>query len=189
MHPGDHTNCLPPSRSGTPESCGCYPKEITPSQRARRTSSAFTLVEVVIALGIFIFALVAIGGLFFVGLNINKESSEQIQAANLASLLISTRRAIPVDPLGTPNPLGNFALPPLNAPTSGNYKMGVADDGTVGSATGSPAYNLFYQVSTNAVAGAHLAQVHLLLWWPATLTTPPNNPSSRYELTTLVALP
>jgi Tfp pilus assembly protein PilV len=143
---------------------------------------AFSLVEVVIALGLFTFAIMGIVGLFAVGINAGKESGEQVQAANLASLLISTRRALPT------KVITNFALPPLNVAYSSNglSVMGVASDGT----TTAPAdYNLYYQAGTNAVTGPHLAQVHLMLWWPATLSNPPVNPANRYELTTQVALP
>jgi len=147
--------------------------------------AAFTLVEVVVALGIFSFAIMAIVGLFMVGINTNKESSDQIQAANLASLLISTRRALPT------NTIANFALPPLNVPYSsaGTYvtnSAGVAADGTT---NGAAAYNLFYQVGTNTVTGAHLAKVYLMLWWPTASAMPTNNPGGRYELSTEVALP
>jgi len=148
--------------------------------------AAFSLVEVVVALGIFSFALVAIVGLFMVGIKTNKESSDQIQAANFGSLLISSRRALPT------NVIANFALPPLNVAYSstGTYltnNLGVAADGTTNVAT--PAYNLFYQVGTNIITGAHLAQVHFILWWPVGAALPTNNPGSRYELTTQVALP
>ena len=147
--------------------------------------AAFSLVEVVLALGIFSFAIMAIIGLFMVGINTSKESAEQIQAANLASLLISTRRTIPT------NVIANFALPPLNTvySTSGTYLTnanGVALDGTL---TGPRAYNLFYQMGTNAATGTRLAQVHLLLWWPTASTIPLNNSGNRYEITTQVALP
>ena len=146
---------------------------------------SFTLVEVVIALGIFSFALIAIVGLFVVGINTNKESSDEIQAANFASVLISTRRALPT------NTIANFALPPLNVAysTAGTYLTntdGVAADGTL---AGTRVYNLFYQAGTNAVTGAHLAQVHLMLWWPLASALPTNNAGNRYELTTQVALP
>jgi type II secretory pathway pseudopilin PulG len=142
----------------------------------------FTLVEVVLALGIFTFAVVAIGGLFFAGIDANKGSSDEIQAANLASLLISTRRAI------TSGTIANFALPPLtNAITTGTgtYVMGVANDGTT---TGTPAYNLYYLVTTNTGIGSNVAQVYLLLWWPPASATPASNPGNRYELTTQVAM-
>lgn len=160
-----------------------------PSNWSRSSTSlpAFTLVEVVLALGIFTFAVVAIGGLFFVGIDANKGSSDEIQAANLASLLISTRRAVTT---GTATAFANFALPPLStaiaASGSGTYVMGVANDGTT---TGTPAYNLYYRVTTNAATtGTNVAQVYLLLWWPTALITPSNNPGNRYELTTQVAL-
>lgn len=156
---------------------------VRPLSNPPRRSSAFSLIEVVMALGVFSFAVVGIGGLFFVGIDTNKQSSDQIQAANVASLLISTRRAI------TTGTIANFALPPLNIATSGTgaYVMGVANDGTT---TGTPAYNLFYQVTANTGIGPHLAQVYLMLWWPPASPTPPtNNPDSRYELTTQVALP
>ena len=149
------------------------------------TTAAFTLVEVVVALGIFSFAIISIVGLFVVGINTNKESSDQIQAANLASLLISTRRALPT------NAIANFALPPLNVPYSatGTYETnnaGVAVDGTT---NGSAAYNLYYQAGTNSVTGTHLAKVYVLLWWPIAAPVPTGNPGGRYELSTMVALP
>jgi type II secretory pathway pseudopilin PulG len=154
------------------------------SRRKRRRGVAFTLIEVVVALGIFTFAIVAIAGLFVVGVSTNKDS-DQIQAANIASLLISTRRAVPT------NSINNFALPPLNATYSsaGTFLTntgGVALDGTT---NGTPAYNLYYQVGTNAATGAHLAQVHLMLWGPPVAPMPTNNLSGRYEVTTQVALP
>ncbi len=147
--------------------------------------AAFSLVEVVVALGIFTFALVAIVGLFVTGLNTSKESSDQIQGANFASLLISTRRAVPT------TVIPNFALPPLNAPYSpgGTFltnASGVAADGTTNSA---PAYNLFYQAGTNSTTGSHLALVHVVVWWPLGAALPTNNPGGRYEVTTQVALP
>jgi type II secretory pathway pseudopilin PulG len=142
-------------------------------------------VEVVVALGIFTFALVAIVGLFVTGLNTNKESSDQIQAANFASLLISSRRALPT------NVIANFALPPLNVAysTTGTFLTnsgGVAADGTTNE---TPTYNLFYQAGTNTVTGSHLALVHLVVWSPLSAALPTNNPGSRYEITTQVALP
>lgn len=155
-----------------------------------RCIAAFTLVEVVVALSIFSFALVAIVGLFMVGINANKESSDQIQEANFASLLISARRALPT------SAITNFALPPLNVPysSSGTYLTnsgGVASDGTTNGvpATGTPVYNLFYQAGTNSLTGSHLALVHFIVWAPISAPFPANNPSARYELTTQVALP
>lgn len=167
------------------ESRWCAPARVAPSIPVAVTSpAAFTLVEVVVALGIFSFAVVAIAGLFFVGLNSNKESSDEIQAADLASLLISTRRALPA---ATGTALANFALPALTSNTSGI--VGVEMDGTKTTGTEVPAYNLDFQVTTSSGPGAHLAQVYLLLWWPAAAVTGTNDPSKRYELATQVGLP
>jgi Tfp pilus assembly protein PilV len=160
----------------------------------KNTAEAFTLIEVVIALGLFIFAVTAIIGLFSVGIGTSKESSDQIQAANFASLLISTRRAIPVDPANATIALTNFALPSLNAatPAIGTNVLNVMSDGTK-AAAGAGDYNLRYQVTLDNTATPatppRLAQVHLTIWWPTASATPPADPSKRYELTTQVALP
>jgi uncharacterized protein (TIGR02598 family) len=177
-------------RLDAPSGWGLKKPRRLPAFRRTAGVAAFSLVEVVVALGIFTFALVAIIGLFVTGLNTNKESSDQIQAANFASLLISTRRAVPTDPTATT--LTNFALPPLNVTYSaaGTFltnNLGVAADGTTNN--GTPAYNVFCQVGTNSVTGPHLALVHLVVWSPITAAFPTNNPSSRYEITTQVALP
>ena len=157
------------------------------SQRPGRIAAmaAFSLIEVVLALGVFSFAMVAIAGLFVVGIDTNKVSSDEIHAADFASLLISTRRALPTL---TGTNLPNFALGPLNGlyPATGTTVMNVAADGTT---TGTPVYNLLYQTGTNAAGGTHLAQVHLVIWWPPALTSLANASTNRYELTTQVALP
>jgi uncharacterized protein (TIGR02598 family) len=146
---------------------------------------AFTLVEVVIALAIFSFAIMGIASLFLVGINTSKDSSDQIQAANIASLLISTRRAMPT------NIVTDFALPPLNVAYSptGTFLTNTGGVGLDGTTSGTPAYNLFYQVGTNLVTGPHISLVHLILWAPTASPMPTNNPGSCYELTTEVALP
>ena len=56
-------------------------------------STAFSLVEVALALAICSFAIIALLSLFTVGLHDSQESGEKIEAANLASLILSARRA------------------------------------------------------------------------------------------------
>jgi uncharacterized protein (TIGR02598 family) len=143
-------------------------------------SRAFSLIEVVVALGIISFALVSIIGLFSVGLEANKESSEQIQAADLASLLMATARAMPT------NPPPGFALPNLNQGAVTNT-VRIGADGTTTSANLS--YNLYYVVGTNADTGSKLANVYLRLWWPVGAAMPVNNPGTCYEVVGQIALP
>ena len=159
---------------------------------------AFSLVEVVLALGVLSFALVLIIAMLGVGLSNNHDSSSRLQAENIASLLISTRRTAP-----TNTDLAKFALPALGkvnglgqdvvTPTT-NYAK-VQTDGTISTGTdpSQVVYN-FRAVVTPAGSQANIANVDLVLWWPATLpaalaSMPANNPANYYELTTQITLP
>ena len=152
----------------------------------RAGESAFSLIEVVLALAVMSFALVAVVGLFSVGLQTNKESSDQLQATDVASLLISARRA---QPTGT---LSNFALPALNVAQVSSAATGVllSLDGTVASSSATAPFRVAYTVGTNAVTGSKSALVYLLIWWPGSLANPPtNSPGAYYQTSTQVALP
>jgi len=144
---------------------------------------AFSMVEVVFAMAIFTFALVTILGLLGLALGTNKQSSDQIQAANIACLLITTRRASPTN---TGANFTTFALPNLNQSMVTNTTT-VGEDGTTTATTGTR-YNLYYVVGTNSITGPNTASVYLLLWWPLNAKMPTNNPSAYYELTTAVSL-
>jgi uncharacterized protein (TIGR02598 family) len=158
-----------------------YPAKIAVPMRS--SDASFTLVEVVLALAIFSFVLVTMLALLSVALRTNKESSDQIQAANIASLLVSARRAAPTN--GGAN-FTTFALPVFNQGYVTNTTQ-VGLDGTTVTGTGA-AYNLYYQVGTNAGTGPNLANVYLLIWWPLGARMPTNNPSAYYELSTQVSL-
>ena len=149
-----------------------------------RPDDSFSLIEVVLALGIVSFAIIAILGLFSAGLKANKESYDQIQEANIASLLISTRRA---SPTATSSNFSSFALPRLDVPASNSVPAQVGLDG---STINSPLYNMFYIISTNDVSGSKVANVYLLIWGPLAAANPQtNNPGSYYEISTQIALP
>jgi type II secretory pathway pseudopilin PulG len=146
-------------------------------------TASFTLVEVVLALAIFSFALVTTMALLSVALRTNKDSSDQVQAANIASLLVSARRAEPTNGGAS---FTTFALPTLNRNYVTNTTQ-VGLDGTISTGTGA-AYNLYYGVGTNADTGSNLAGVYILIWWPLGAKMPTNNPSAYYELSTQVSL-
>jgi Tfp pilus assembly protein PilV len=156
------------------------------------------LVEVVIAIAVLSFSLIAIMGLLGEGLSNNHDSSSRLQAADIASLLISTRRTNPIN-----TNLTNFALPALGGTnsagqdvvTAANNYVKVQTDGTISGANTSNQvlYNLHY-VITPSGSQTNIANVDLILWWPATLaasasTIPTNNPSGYYELMTQIVLP
>ena len=159
-----------------------------------RNSHSFSLVEVVIALGIISFALVSIVGLFGFGVQTNKGSSDQIQAANVASLIVASLR-------GSPTGLTNCALYPtittlnqsITATTASNMaasstpiKIGL--DGMPTSIVTNQVYNLEYSayVSPNS---PYVANVYLLLWWPPQAAKPVSGSGNYYQLSTQVALP
>lgn len=126
--------------------------------------TAFSLVEVVLALGICSVALLAILGLFTVGVQTSKESEDQLHAANMASLILSMRLSAPTSNI--PN-----AAIPLQAMTNayGNaYSSGTSYVGFDGKLTNvtSAAYLINCRAGTNLITGPNIAQVYLMLSWP-----------------------
>jgi type II secretory pathway pseudopilin PulG len=137
----------------------------------RSSTFSFTLVEVVLAVGVCSFVLVAILGLFTIGLQSNHDSEQQIQAANLASMLISVRTASPLNDI--PN-LPNFAIPTsaMSGPYQNAYDGGatltkyVGLDGQIAATPTDAAYAISCRAGTNLVTGSAVAQVYLMLTWP-----------------------
>ncbi|CAN5778936.1 hypothetical protein BH09VER1_BH09VER1_17510 [soil metagenome] len=156
-------------------------KLLSNSARAVR---AFNLVEVVLALGVCSFCLLAMIGLLGTGMQTGKESEEQIQAANMASLLVSTRAASPT------NAIANFAIPE-DAMTNayGNvYPAATSYIGLDGRTTNAAnaAYQIICRAGTNATTGPGVAQVYVMLSWPAQ-ASPTAATAKRYELLTYIA--
>jgi type II secretory pathway pseudopilin PulG len=154
--------------------------------RAKRHGTiAFSLVEVVLALGICSFVLIAVLGLFTTGLKSNRESEQEIQAADLASMLISMRMASPTNDIPK---LPNFAIP-TSAMTNlyGNAYNGgssltnyIGLDGQITTAANA-AYSISCRAGTNFQTGTGLSQIYLKLSWPAQLN-PTNANAGRYEI-------
>jgi Tfp pilus assembly protein PilV len=147
---------------------------------------AFSLVEVVLAIAVCSFALIAILGLFTTGLQSTRESEQQIQAANLASTLISMRMATPTNDI--PN-LPNFAIPTaalsnLFAPVY-SVPTYVGSDGQT-TTVANAAYLISCQAGTNSNTGNNMAQVYIMLSWPPQATAA--NAAGRYELITDIPL-
>ncbi len=145
---------------------------------------AFSLVEVVLALGICAFVLVALIGLFSTGLRTGRESEEQVQAANLVSQILSTRIAAPT----TSSNLTDFAIPPtaLTNAYADVFPSSGALVGLDGRTNGTPAYRMICRAGTNAQTGPRLAQVYVMLTWPYQASL--SNAAGRYEAITYVPL-
>jgi type II secretory pathway pseudopilin PulG len=134
---------------------------------------AFTLVEVVLSLGIFIFAAFGLIGLLAVGLQTNQDSKQQLQAATIAEALCSTRRAAPTNDFTTSTVQPNFPLPPFNVAannfSSPTYLTWDGLTTNAASARFALLYKItptFYSVPTgNATTG--VSTVYLCFYWPA----------------------
>lgn len=153
----------------------------------RPGSRAFSLVEVVLALGICAFVLVALLGLFSTGLRASRESEEQVQAANLASQIFATRMAARSSDTNTPN----FAIPASVLTNAYGSVFGSAggfvglDGRTTPNADGA-AYRILAMAGTNALTGPRTSQVYLMLSWPPQAAL--SNSAGHYETLTYIPL-
>lgn len=159
--------------------------------------SGFTLVETVLALGLVAFALVSLTGLLLLSLKTNRESMEQVKAANLAATMLSQRRAAPVDPSTTPTgTIAPFWLPQVMRPepppggqpvTQISGQLAFTQEGSPATIPGDAFYLVRYRYQFLPASGrATGAHVHLRIEWPARA---PDNSRDAYELVSLLYLP
>jgi hypothetical protein len=142
------------------------------SSRLRHSKfAAFSLVEVVLALGIFSFAIVAILGLFTVGLQTSRESDQEIRAADLTSSLFCRMRSAPgIDLTSYGFPFGaltNTGGTLFNATTSA--PLFLKGDGTLAASASAAQVARGFAVAAFGTYDAtnRVATVALTLWWPA----------------------
>lgn len=146
----------------------------------------FSLVEVVIALGICVFVLVALMGLFSSGWKMGRESEDQVQAANLASQIIALRMASPTNGPTTTAAIPYSKMKQAYTNAYNSPDQFVSFDGTLlPDATGA-AYRIACNVGTNVSTGSQVSQVYLRLTWPPQAAA--TNAAGRYEVCTYVPL-
>jgi Tfp pilus assembly protein PilV len=139
---------------------------------------AFTLVEVVIALGLMVFGIIVVLGLLSVVLETNRESKGQLGAADTASHMVAARRAAPT------NTVADLVLPVINQDWNATKGTGyVSSDGKVATAS-QAAFYATYQVGTNVGTGTRAGDVDVVLSWPAAAAA---NAQNHYEIFTTVS--
>jgi len=141
---------------------------------------AFSLVEVVMALGICVFALIPMMGLLSAGLIVDQDSRQQMQAADLATLLVTERRD------GPTNVLNSAILPALNQAYPQNAVTAWVDFAGSSSSQSGAAFRLSYQVGMDP-ADSGMGLIHVLFTWPP--GADPSTAPGRYEMTTQVLMP
>jgi Tfp pilus assembly protein PilV len=159
-----------------------------PVRSRARLAAAFSLVEVVLAIGIVVFCIAAILSLFSVGLRNARDSAGEMHAASLASSLVARLRAAPradLTPDGFPfGPLTNAGGTLFQIDTAApRYVKGdglLASSAAEAGATGGCA--LSGQGSFDPVS--RVASVSFTLWWPA--AAPYGKATGKYSVSTYV---
>ena len=121
----------------------------------RSTKKAFSLIEVVIALGIFSFAIVAILGLFSISLASSRESSDDTRSAAMVSQVVDALRAKPFEELQT-------------SLTASNALFMFDQEGALLTGTGSPTYQC--TVRTTSESSSSLLSLQLTITNPSGTT-------------------
>jgi|GEM_PF-1847987 len=139
------------------------------------SESGFSLVEVVLALGIVGFCMLAIVGMLPVGLSANKNSIRQSAAANLARGIVADLRA--AKSTANTNQSPQYAiLFSTTAPQTTYF----GDDGT--KASSPPAGG--FQATTTVNANSVPVSVKIRITWPAAM--PAASASDAFEITTAI---
>ena len=159
----------------------------------QRRIAAFSLVEVVVALGIFIFAGFALIGVLSVGIQSNRDSKEQLQAANIIEFLCSTRRAVPTTDISSAGTGSqpNFPLPVLSSSTnnftSPTYLTWDGASTNQANAIFGLLFNITPPTTYTTKTNPGFSTVYLCVYWPA--QAPLTGASGHVEVTSTFALP
>jgi Tfp pilus assembly protein PilV len=155
-----------------------------PTSISTEESAGFSLVEVVMAVGIVAFCLLAILGLAGVGMKVSRDSAEAMKATMLGSQLLQLRRKFPTN---TDNAAGTLPFGSIRVadPASGtgfstNY---VTADGQQCAATNA-AYRVLYRIQPNPAGRS--STVALRVEWPV---QSPSSASSATEFVTEILWP
>jgi Verrucomicrobium spinosum paralogous family TIGR02598 len=134
----------------------------------RRSSCAFSLVEVALALGIAAFCLIAIFGLMPVGLQTNRNATSQTAATNITAAVVADLRATPKANTTSAQFGITFGTnpPPLYFDASGQF-------------TTSLGANSRYQLNVTWYGTSGLRYADVKVTWPAAAT--PTNASGSAE--------
>jgi uncharacterized protein (TIGR02598 family) len=134
----------------------------------KRFTSAFSLVELTVAIGIAAFCLIAVFGLVPVGVQTNRNATSQTAATNLMAAVVADLRATPK----TVAVSSQFGI------TFGTNTT-LYFDGS-GQFTTSPGANSRYQVNVTWYGTSGLRYADLKVTWPAAAT--PTNASGSTEM-------
>lgn len=160
-------------------------------KRTHHPLSAFSLVEVTLALGVAAFSLVAIFGLLPIALNSNQSAIEQTAAASLTMTVVADLRAVPSGATTT-SPKFGFSIPTSGAAASTPQTIYLRQDGspTAGKTTGDApvAGESHYRVTLGFISPPNINQkkqmtatmVRILVTWPSMADPDPTKWPARF---------
>ena len=143
--------------------------------RHHTSKAGFSLIEVVIALGIFAFCIVAIVGLLPVGMNSVRSVSNENNAIHIASSIEGIWQVAPLgsSPITIPNIITNLAI---SAPVANtNYYFDEFGEPLADSTGATLKMNYSTANYTAAGLGGNATTVNMAFAWPA------NAPSKNYQ--------
>jgi type II secretory pathway pseudopilin PulG len=154
----------------------------------RQRTSAFSLVEVTLALGIAGFCLIAVFGLMPVGIQTNRNSKSQSRATNLMAAVMADLRATP----STKTTSLQFCIPLNTSTTTTLYfdsegrcssdLAGLVIRPCVGGATWIPPLETRYRVNVTLPLTGNLTYADLKVTWPAPVDPATTTPSGSVEM-------
>jgi hypothetical protein len=139
----------------------------------------------VIALGIFAFAAVGMIALFSMGLNANRESTEKLLSANIATSILGRWRALPT------SAITDLSLPDLlTSADNTSVPVLLTEEGTKATSPDKARLALIYKITapdpvTTPTGG--FSQVYLYFYWPPQAAK--TKSTGRFEISTSIALP
>jgi type II secretory pathway pseudopilin PulG len=166
----------------------------------QRNSSAFSLVEVTLALGIAAFCLIAVFGLMPVGVQTNRNATSQTATTNIIAAVVADLRAaprgsstssqfginIPSDPTSPPTFVPPDVVPCSNNQTSATSQIRYID--SQGQTTTSLTLNSRYRLivtfvrNTTATATTGATYANVKATWPAAIDPCAITPSGSAEM-------
>ncbi len=145
---------------------------ISPTHKA----SAFSLIEVTLALGVAAFCLLAISGLLTVGVKTNKKSTSQNVATNILAAAVSDLRASPKVALGQ-SPGGSSPL--FGISLSGTTRVFFDTSGSKTDVPAAQAYRLTVTASNSGASTPTYASLQVS--WPAAVDPATGSPDGSTE--------
>lgn len=133
-----------------------------------RSTTAFSLIEVTIALGIIAFAMIVIMGLLPAGMSTVRESSEESAATNILAAVAADIRNIPAGQTNTPA----YGIPAWSDPVVAQGTLRVDANGSEPGSAQAPVYAVTWTIIPPAAQSANPRYVHVRVAWPGNAPQP-----------------